>query len=330
MAERSGKSPEGRQQRPSAELAAPSDPDTLAAEVVRLAALVDKIRGERDELRETLERCDRSSDPRDSDPGSECVKSVAKPELLQGQLREVQRLQGLGVLARTIAHDLNNHLTVILGNCSLAEAELSPDSPIRKRLGRARVAAQQSAGLAEQMQSYSGSPADGVKPIHLPHLLDSMRELMETAVGRRSQFSIEGPPRVPLIEANESQMRQLFFNLITNAGEALAGASGHVWVRFGVEPAAGCDAIERSDLAETRYVFLEVEDDGAGIAAKDLAQIFEPFATSRVPGRGIGLAAVQTIVQSHNGRIRLDSTPGEGTTVRVLFPQAASRNTRRS
>ena len=72
-------------------------------------------------------------------------------------------------------------------------------------------------------------------------------------------------------------------------------------------------------------MYLEVEDDGSGIAPEDLGRLFEPFFTSKSRGRGLGLAAVFQIVQSHAGAIMLESVPGKGTKLRILFPQAGSR-----
>jgi two-component system cell cycle sensor histidine kinase/response regulator CckA len=247
-------------------------------------------------------------------------------ERLETQLRDVQRLESLGVLAGTIAHNLNNQLTVILGNCSLAQADLDPDSPIRRRLDRVREAAQQSAGLAEQLLNYSGSPEAEPKSIHLPHLLESIRELLDIAVGRQCELCFEGPARVPLIVADEGQIRQVVLNLVTNAAESLERRAGHVWVRLGVDRASASETVSTPEERETAFVYIEVEDDGSGIEAEARARIFEPFFTSRLAGRGLGLSAVRGIVRAHGGLIELDTTPGSGTTVRVLFPQAGSGN----
>jgi two-component system cell cycle sensor histidine kinase/response regulator CckA len=266
--------------------------------------------------------------PRD-DSSAEFAKDFGQSEELASNLCDLQKLASIGVLARSIAHDFNNHLTVVLGNCSLAQSDLEPDSLSHQRLERVREAAQRCALLAEQLLVYSDPPPAGPKTVHLPHLVESLRELLKTTVGRRCELSIEAPPKLPLIEANETQLQQVLVNLATNAAESLERNSGHAVIRLGIEHASQAllsESAGTSHLPEADYVYLEVEDDGSGIAAQDRARIFDPFFTSRQPGRGLGLAAVRATVTSLGGAISVDSAPGRGTRVRVWFPQAESRS----
>jgi CheY-like chemotaxis protein len=128
---------------------------------------------------------------------------------------------------------------------------------------------------------------------------------------------------LPAVEGDATQLRQVAMNLITNASEAIGDASGFVAVHTGTVDATRAyldQALLGEDVPEGRYVFVEVTDSGAGMDAGTIARIFDPFFTTKFTGRGLGLAAVLGIVRGHSGAVRVSSTPGKGTTFRVLLP----------
>ncbi|MFP8874625.1 MAG: ATP-binding protein, partial [Myxococcota bacterium] len=242
---------------------------------------------------------------------------------LEDHLRDVQRLESLGVLAERIAHDFNNQLTVILGNSSLALSEVGQDTPLQERLQRIRAAARHSASLTEQMLTYAGKASAALRTIHLPHLMEGMQELIEASIARHCDLDLSSSEALPLIEGDEGQLRQVAVNLVTNASESLNRRPGTVRIRTGLIDADAAylrDTFGPSDLPEGEYVYLEVQDNGTGIPAGDRGRIFEPFYTTRFSGRGLGLAAVLGIVSGHRGVVKLQSEEGRGTTIRVLFP----------
>jgi CheY-like chemotaxis protein len=118
-------------------------------------------------------------------------------------------------------------------------------------------------------------------------------------------------------------MRQIIMNLVINASEAIGDRSGAITLRTG---AAHCDRAALGEtylgdeLPEGLYVYVEVADNGCGMAAETRAKIFDPFFTTKFTGRGLGLAAVLGIVRGHHGAIRCTSVLGQGTTFKVLFP----------
>jgi CheY-like chemotaxis protein len=114
-------------------------------------------------------------------------------------------------------------------------------------------------------------------------------------------------------------------NLVTNASDALVGEAGTITVRTGVMPADRAYLAETysfGDCPEGRYVYLEVSDSGCGMEAATQQRVFDPFFSTKVTGKGLGLAVILGIVRGHRGAIRLESEPGRGTTFRVLFPCA--------
>ena len=242
---------------------------------------------------------------------------------LEDHLRDVQRLESLGVLSDRIAHGFNNQLTVILGNSSLALMDAEQDTPLFERLQRIRSAAQQSSNLTEQMLVYAGTATPSLKSIHLPHLVEGMRELLEASISRQCSLQLEIVSPLPLMEGDEGQLRQVAVNLVTNASESLGQEPGNAWLRVGTMYADADyldDTFGTSDLLQGNFLYIEVEDDGSGISPADRGKIFEPFFSTRFSGRGLGLAAVLGIVQSHLGAIKLQSEPDAGTCIRILFP----------
>jgi len=300
-----------------------------------LAALASALRGDVGEFEARIvtrageERWLRSRfrATRESDDGAlrlvGASRDVTEQRKLDEHLREVQRLEGLGVLAGGIAHDFNNLLSVILGNSALGLADLDPDSEAARRFKRIRAAAQHGAGLTDQMLTYSGNAPFSPKPIDLSALIERSRDLLEASLSRRTQLVIESQSPLPAIAADETQIQQVLVNLVANAVEALGDAKGTVHVRSRVASVASLESMRLfgNDPGEGPYVMLEVSDNGPGMSEQTRARIFEPFFTTRLSGRGLGLAAVLGIVQGHGGFIALDSEPGAGTTFRVLLPQ---------
>ncbi len=259
---------------------------------------------------------------RDTTEAHEAERAQSRLEL---QMQESQRLESLGLLSGGIAHDFNNLLTVILGNARLALAAVpDPASPLRRRLARIRAAAEHGAALTEQMLVYAGRGSHVRKATDLSRLVDGMLELARASLPDGTALRTELAQEV-WAEVDETQLRQIVLNLVTNAGEALAGGEGTVSLRTGSVRAEAADlagARGAPDLAPGAYVFLEVSDTGVGMDSATERRAFEPFFTTRPSGRGLGLAAVLGIVRGHGGAVKLTSAKGRGSTLRVLLPSA--------
>jgi nitrogen-specific signal transduction histidine kinase/CheY-like chemotaxis protein len=239
------------------------------------------------------------------------------------RLQHAQKLESLGVLAGGIAHDFNNLLMGILGNAGLALAELPAEAPARKRLEQIETASLRAAELTNQMLAYAGKGPFVVAPLDLSRLVGELAPLLRAASSKKAVISYDLSPRLSRVEGDATQLRQVVMNLITNASDAIAEESGVISIRTGVmipdeEYLAAASVSETKPGLES--VFLEVADTGSGMDEETKAKIFEPFFTTKFTGRGLGLAGVLGIVRGHQGAIRVDSEPGEGTTVRVLLP----------
>jgi PAS domain S-box-containing protein len=234
---------------------------------------------------------------------------------LELQMLHAEKLRSLGVLAGGIAHEFNNLLTAILGNAGLAHREAEPGSRTRRRVEQIEAAAQRAADLTRQLLAYSGRGTFVLERVDLSQLVREMADLLRLSLPKHVRLTVDCAAHLPAIHGDPGQWRQLLVNLVHNAAEAIEGGEGSVVVRTGVESAPA---------APGRAVFLEVTDDGCGIAEPDRERIFEPFFTTKVAGRGLGLAAVAGIVRGHGGTIDLVSGSSRGSTFRVRVPALES------
>jgi PAS domain S-box-containing protein len=260
---------------------------------------------------------------------SERKRAELKRAELEACLRQKERLESLGALAGGVAHDFNNLLTGVLGNASLALMDLPPNSPAYEPMRQIEAAALRGAELTQQLLAYSGKGKFVVQPVDLSRLVEDLGPLLQGVLPGRALLRAEPTADVPPFEADAEQVRQVVVNLVSNAAEALPGSGGVITLRTGLLDAAAPFPAAPGvgdEAPPGRYVYLEVEDTGRGMDEATRRQLFEPFFSTKPGGRGLGLPAVLGIVRSHHGAIQVDSEPGRGTAVRVLFPVARPWN----
>jgi PAS domain S-box-containing protein len=254
------------------------------------------------------------------------IRDISERKRADDALREAQKLESLGVLAGGIAHDFNNLLVGILGNAGLALDELAPESPARELVREIELTGKRAAELAHQMLAYSGRGRFLVEPLDLNKLIQEMSHLLRVSVQKGAILRYNFSPGLPAIEADPTQIRQIVMNLVINASDAIGDSTGIVTISTGLMHASADYLYEShvaTNLKEADYVFLEVSDTGAGMAADVKAKIFDPFFTTRFTGRGLGLAVVLGVIRGHGGSIKVYSEPGHGSTFKVLLPALA-------
>jgi PAS domain S-box-containing protein len=251
---------------------------------------------------------------------------------LERRILHAQKLESLGILAGGIAHDFNNILMGILGNADLALREISPSSPaydkIRSVIDNSNVASE----LSNQMLAYSGRGSFKVEPIDLSRTIRGMENLLKTSISKSVTLKTVLSSEDTGMLGDLTQLRQIVMNLVLNASESYGEDNGEITVTTG---RVVCDhdcissihpsSWQRHDSPPVpgEYVFLEVTDQGCGMDEKTRERIFEPFFSTKFSGRGLGLAAVMGIVKSHGGLVTIDTSPGKGSSFRILFPAGA-------
>lgn len=252
---------------------------------------------------------------------------------------ERQKFESIGRLAGGIAHDFNNLLAGILGSASIAIESLPPAHPARDMLRSVLEAGERGAELTSRMLAYAGKGSFCAELLRLDELVRETCASLRGDIPDAIELEVLGSACVPLVEANERLTRQLVTELVRNAVEAIGGNAGRISVSMsavdlGVDGASvdgacvdGAHTFERVAVEASggRYAVLEVRDTGCGMDEETQKNMFDPFFSTKFPGRGLGLAAVYGFVKSYGGAIRVESAPGEGATVRVLLPAAAAR-----
>ncbi|MEM7164587.1 MAG: ATP-binding protein [Planctomycetota bacterium] len=246
---------------------------------------------------------------------------------MERQLHEAAKMEALGVLAGGVAHDFNNMLATVLGNVELAAMKSSPSSEVTPLLREAVIAVQRATELCNQMLAYAGRGLLTTQRLELNALVSQIGSLLRSAISKKANLIYNFSSADLYVEADETQLRQVVMNLITNAAESLMNECGTVTVTTGVRRFSARDLEPKGShrLAPGNYVELTVTDNGIGMDAMTRERIFDPFFTTKPSGRGLGLAAVQGIVHRHHGTVLLETAVGKGSAFTVLLPLRSAK-----
>jgi PAS domain S-box-containing protein len=230
-----------------------------------------------------------------------------------------QKLESLGILAAGIAHDFNNLLGSILAEAELAELELAAGETPSKEIRAIQSVATRAGEMVRELMTYAGQGSATREPTDLSLLVQEMLELLRISVSKQATLRVDLPQNLPAVLANPVQLRQVIMNLITNASEALGNREGVISIS--ITRVTAQDSFTDPLTPEgADWLRLAITDTGSGMTQDILPRIFDPFYTTKLSGRGLGLAAVQGIVRSHNGSITVSSVPGQGSRFEILLP----------
>ena len=242
---------------------------------------------------------------------------------LEDCLRQAQKMEAIGQLTGGIAHDFNNILTSVLGYIGMALDH--PDAPISDRithyLNRARASGDRARKLIQQMLTYSRGGRGEPSVFAVDVLVREVLSVLESILPSTIEVEVDLPGNLPRVQMEPNGTAQALINLCVNARDAMVDG-GRLRISAGLRDFrdASCASCRRP-LAGT-YVTIEVSDTGSGIAPEVLKHIFEPFFSTKPPGKGsgMGLATSHGIVHEHGGHIWVESRLGEGTSMLLLAP----------
>ncbi|HVS09386.1 MAG TPA: ATP-binding protein [Planctomycetota bacterium] len=231
-------------------------------------------------------------------------------ERLHAERRALQgeKLAALGLLASSIAHEVKNPLSSMKSIATVLAEDLGPESPHEKDVRLILGEIDRLATRTSQLLEFARPPRMSGAPAALGTVVEQTLSLMRH-LARQQNVALEltpGPP-VPAVAADEASLREIVFNLLTNAIEAAGRQPGAPRVRVKLGGAGG-------------HATLEVEDNGPGIPVELQEKIFEPFFTTRESGTGLGLHVVSRRVRELGGEVHLTSSPGAGTSFLVKLP----------
>ncbi len=241
---------------------------------------------------------------------------------LEEELFQAQKMEALGRLAGGIAHDFNIILTAIVSYTEIARLDAGDQPAILESLDEVLRAGKRARDLVNQILIFSRTRAQERVPLRLRPVVAEALQLLGSSLPRGLQWSFEPVGEDLVVLADPTQVHQVVMNLGINAGQAMGRGEGRLTVRLEPGTVAAGAAAPAAGLAPGDYMVLTVQDDGPGMDAPTVARIYEPFFSTKAPGKGtgLGLAMVHTIVRNHHGGIEVESVPGGGTTFRVYFP----------
>ncbi len=241
-------------------------------------------------------------------------QDVSVQRHLEQELLKAQKLESLGILAGGIAHDFNNILTIVLGNISLAQSYVEPESELADVLAALEKATVRAEQLTQRLLSFARGGAAVREPTAIGPLIKDSVGLGLSGSNVRGEIVIAED--LPPVEIDPGQIAQVINNLTINAVEAMReGGTLRVYAQaVTVQPEDGLS------VAPGQYVRLDIADEGTGIPPECLPKIFDPFFTTKASGSGLGLAICYSVVQEHEGCITVQSQVGAGTTFSVYLP----------
>jgi two-component system, cell cycle sensor histidine kinase and response regulator CckA len=239
--------------------------------------------------------------------------------------RQSQRLEAVGRLASSVAHDFNNMLTVITAFGQLVHTGLPTDSPFREDMDEILKAAERAANLTRQLLAFSRQQVMQPRKVLLNHIVVDMGPMIRQLAGKSVEVSLVLERALSFVMADPTQLEQVVLNLCVNARDAMPNG-GRITISTKNVHLDAASAIEHAVERVGDYVSLVVSDTGQGMDAETKSRIFEPFFTTKGPekGTGLGLATVYGIVKQSRGEIGVHSELGRGTEFRIFLPILAA------
>jgi PAS domain S-box-containing protein len=234
--------------------------------------------------------------------------------------RQSQKMESIGQLTAGLAHDFNNLLQVVNGNLELLASRPLDDRSLRY-IDAARSAAERGAKLTRQLLAFARKTRLEPTPVNLSELISNFGELIESTLGAQIDVQLNLRRRLPAVLVDADHFEMALLNIIINARDAMP--DGGVLTITTRNFHLNGDA-EARQLPSGDYVAVEVLDEGEGMPRHVLERATEPFFTTKGVGKGtgLGLAMAHGFVQQSRGRLEIESEPGQGALIRLLFPVA--------
>ncbi|MGN7753260.1 ATP-binding protein [Sinorhizobium sp. 22678] len=251
------------------------------------------------------------------------LAEVSQRERAEEQLRHAQKMEAIGQLTGGVAHDFNNLLMAVLGNLELIRKHVAGDAKATRLIDGALQGAQRGASLTQRLLAFARRQDLQVGPVNLAGLVTEMEDLLQRSVGSRIAIEVAVPERLPPVSADANQVELALLNLAVNARDAMPdGGTIRIELKEAEQPAVS------ESLAPGRYVLLSVIDQGQGMDAATLEKAIEPFFSTKELGKGtgLGLSMVHGLALQLDGRLKLTSALGQGTTAELWIPVSTSES----
>ena len=256
---------------------------------------------------------------------SERKRIEHEKEKIEAQLQQSQKMEAIGTLAGGIAHDFNNVLFSIIGFTELTMDDVPEGSIARDNLQEVLNGAMRASKMVQQILAFSRNAATEKKPIKVQSVIKEAIKLLRTSIPSTIEIRQDIDESCRPVLADSTQIHQVIMNLATNAYQAMLEKGGVLSVTL-MEDEIGPEDPDL-DLQPGTYIKLIVSDTGHGISDEVMRKIFDPYFSTKKPGKGtgMGLSVVHGITRDHGGNIKVTSKPGKGTSFEVYLPLIETR-----
>lgn len=239
------------------------------------------------------------------------------------QLEQARKMESVGQLTGGLAHDFSNLLSIIIGNLSPLQERLVDQPRLRDKVLRALEAADRGALITQRLLAFARKQSLKPQVVNVNELIEGMLDLIDYSVGDAVTVETRLEPAVWPVLIDPGQLENALMNLALNSRDAMPGG-GRLTISTGNRTLTGSPTLAPGD-----YLVLSVRDSGSGIPPEVVDRVFEPFFTTKPvgTGSGLGLSMVYGFIRQSGGQVRIDSTPGAGTTIQLYLRRAESGNT---
>lgn len=239
------------------------------------------------------------------------------------KFRQAQKMEAIGQLTGGLSHDFNNLLTIIVGNLSVLEEEEEENSETMDLVAPALDAARRGADLVKQLLAFARRQPLKPRISNTGELINGMKDLVARAIGSQIDMHMHINQNIWPVLIDPHQLENAILNLAINARDAMNGA-GKLGIYAENVTLKNIFSDRSVDLTPGDYVVISVRDNGSGMSPEIIERIYEPFFTTKEkgPNSGLGLSTIYGFVRQSNGQLQVESTPGEGTTFRLVLPRS--------
>ena len=256
-------------------------------------------------------------------------QDISEVKRAQAALRQAQKMEVVGQLTGGLAHDFNNLLTVISGNLNFLVDELDVVSTdVAEIIDDAQSAAKDGAELTHRLLAFARQQVLEPQETLVNDLILDTSRLMSRTLGEDIKISTALDSENPVVMVDQSQLESALMNLCINSRDAMQ-SGGSLAITSETTSIDQSQVGELKDLAPGKYVVISVEDGGTGMSEKQIEQVFEPFYTTKEPGKGsgLGLSMVHGFVTQSRGTVVIESEQGAGSKIKLYLPEVTASNT---
>jgi PAS domain S-box-containing protein len=249
------------------------------------------------------------------------MRNITDQILLQKQLLQAQKMESMGTLAGGIAHDFNNLLTGIMGYAQLIKTETEPGAPSYHYADIIERSGLRAGDITRRLLAFARDESMNRGPTDINNLILDTISLISGSLSTGINLQLDLDPLIPVFQADSVQLEQAILNLCINARDAI-GENGSLSIQTTLLPSDQCICKITKGTSSHGCLRIIIRDSGHGIPDDILGRIYDPFFTTKEPGKGtgLGLAMVYNIIIKHQGQIDVETKPGRGTTFYIHIP----------